>query len=96
MVLALQSDMTDFRLSEYEIRVLKLPNHNYHIGPLKQRNKCPAMARSALALNMIVVSEFDGDIEGYLDEPVGPHMQIIPALYEKNEAKRGKAPMSIT
>lgn len=87
MVLTLQSNMTDVRLSRYEIGVLEMPMHDFHIGGLRQRNNSLAMARSALALNMIVVSESDGDIEGYLDEPVGPHMQIMPALYKEKETR---------
>lgn len=84
LVIMLQSGMSDQRLSEYEISILELPMHDFHVGRLKQRNKHHAMARSALALNMIVVDEFDGDIEGYLDEPIGSHMPIMPTLYEEN------------
>ena len=88
MVLTLQSGMSEPRLTDYEISLLELPMHDFHVGRLKKKNSRPAMARSALALNMIVVDDFDGDIEGYLDEPIGPHMPIMPILYQENSSKK--------
>lgn len=86
LALTLQSDMAEQRLSHYEMSILELPMHDFYVGHLKRRSKHHAMARSALALNMIVVEESDGDIEGYLDEPVGPHMPLMPMLYQENSA----------
>lgn len=84
LVLTLQSDMSEQWLSRSETNLLEdSPLYDFHIGHIKPQSSYPAMARSAIALNMIIVDECNGDIEGHFEEPIGPHMPILPIVYQK-------------
>lgn len=81
MVLMINSGQSDY-LTRYDKDMLELPMNNFYLDHPPRRSTKAPMARTALALNMIVVEDIDGDIEGYLQEPVGDYMPILPTLHE--------------
>lgn len=68
--------------NKYELNSLKQVDE-FYIGPLPREGKiCNGkMARSALAMNMIVVNEEYDDLEGYLQEPLLSDREILNEIH---------------